>query len=135
MSRYQSARSKLRKQSITVALMVKAMRSYFSKLNDFNSNSADYEELLIELNRWGIRSYGSFIALIQKHKKALLESDSARMSEREIAFHCSDLSVDEQIQFRRHVRQRVYFAYQGLIRSALELEFGDEANPVIEMNE
>jgi hypothetical protein len=135
MGHYQLARTKLRNQPITVVLMIKTMRRNFSKLNDFNSSAADYEELIIELNRWGLSSCSSFITLMQKHKQALLKDDGQRMSAREIAFLCADLSAEAQRQFRLHVKQRVYFSYQGLIRSALELEFGEEANPVCEAEE
>lgn len=128
------ARQRLARHPITIPLMQHIMRRLFNKLNDFNPSLADYDELLIELHRWGIFTRGAFERLMKKHRKALLAEDSARMSEREICFLSLDMSPEEALIFRRHARQGIYLAYQGLIRTALELEFGAEANPVVTPN-
>jgi hypothetical protein len=119
---YVHARKKKRSQNLTAQNIYSVMRSLFPKKNDFGTGS--YQELVTELNSYGITTLGGFIALMKKHRRALLEVDQAYLSVQERKVYREVYSPEEVAE---SVRRRYWYAYPGLVRNAAELEFGEIA--------
>lgn len=92
----------------------------FPKQNDFGGD--DYAVVLAELHHFGIETAGNLETLLAKHRENILEIDAEQLDEEHIRWYSDELGED-------YVQQRIagkfWFAYQGLLRIALELEFGE----------
>lgn len=91
------------------------------KQNDYAE--CDYKEELQELFDFGIETKEQLLELILKHKDELLAIDSAEMDENEIKFF-NDLFGEEYVKTR--VENKFWYAYPGLLRLILEMEFEDD---------
>jgi len=117
----QKARSKLDERDLDEKLVYRNLRSIFPKVNDYGN--PDYKEELIELRLFGIKTNKQLRLLLKKHRKQILAIDKSPMDSKLAAFYEQELGKEE---FREHIRKNYWFAYPGLLRLALELEFGDE---------
>ena len=88
--------------------------------NDFSQSGFDEE--LEELLYFGINTKDKFQELIRKHRKKVLEIDSEDLDEFHIKSYSAELGED---YVNDRIENKYWFAYQGLLRIALELEFGD----------
>ncbi len=91
------------------------------KQNDFSD--VDYSEELQELFDFGIETDDQLKELILKHREEVLAIDSAEMDEFEIKFFV-DMYGEEYVKNR--VENKFWYAYPGLLRLILELEFEDD---------
>jgi hypothetical protein len=109
---------------LTEKLIRKTMSGLFPRRNDYGDGS--FEELVAELEALGINCVGDFKRLMTHHRRALLNVDRAPLSrfERKLAIkdHGADFVSDAT---RRHY----WFAYPGLVRTAIEMHFGENAVP------
>jgi hypothetical protein len=99
------------------------MVGIFPKRNDFSD--ASYEELVAELAKFGIDTKGAFRRLMIKHRLQLLKTERGKISpkeQRELSEWLGAEAIADKL------RRQYWFAYQGLVRSAAELEFGEEAS-------
>ena len=117
----QKARSKLDERDLDEKLVYRNLRSIFPKVNDYGN--PDYKEELNELRLFGIKTNKQLRLLLKKHRKQILAIDKSPMDSKLAAFYKQELGKEE---FREHIRKNYWFAYPGLLRLALELEFGDE---------
>lgn len=91
------------------------------KQNDYAES--DYTEELQELLYFGIETKEQLLELILKHKEELLAIDSAEMDGSEIKYF-TDIFGEEYVKNR--VENKFWYAYPGLLRLILEIEFEDD---------
>lgn len=108
-------------RTLTKEEVYSALRETFPKQNDFSET--DYSEELRELFDFGIYTRAKLQSLINKHLKTVLEIDSSEMDEFHIKAYSDELGK-EYVEDR--VKNRYWFAYPGLLRIVMELEFGDK---------
>jgi len=93
----------------------------FPKQNDFLEEH--YAEELEELNHFGINTVEELEALLAKHFQKAMEIDAEEHEEEELGWYMDEYG-------KAYVQERVdgkfWFAYQGLLRIILELEFGED---------
>lgn len=117
-----SARVRVAKRPLSGAAIHSTMAGIFPRKNDYGN--ASFEELVPELARFGIDTIGKFRRLMTKHRKALLRMDRDRLApweERHFSENFGEAFVKDA------VRRQYWFAYPALVRTAAELEFGEEA--------
>ena len=119
---YISARQAILKRQLTGALIHKHMSLLFPRRNDYGI--ASFDELVPELARFGITTVGHFQKLMKKHRRRLLTIDRDPLAPWEIR-HMSESFGESFV--KDAVRRQYWFAYPGLVRTAAELEFGEEA--------
>ena len=95
--------------------------SIFPERNDFFP--CDYVEELQELNHFGINTREKLKRMLARHHDKILEIDASPMDEWHQNYYCNEYP-DEPIKER--IQNGYWFAFPGLLRLALELEFGDE---------
>lgn len=83
-----------------------------------------YEELIPELNQFGIHTRADLQRLMKMHRRALLVDDRSPLKAWEQR-HFSEMFGAEFV--RDAVRRQYWFAYPALVRNALESEFEDVA--------
>lgn len=109
---------------LTAASVRTLMGGLFPKRNDYVTDPAPFEELLPELQAFGIRTRGDLRRLMARHRRALLVEDRGRLTRREQRA-CAEMFGSDFI--RDAVRRRYWFAHPALVRNALEREFGEAA--------
>jgi hypothetical protein len=127
-----SARQKILSQPLTAELVRKVMRSIFPCRNNYVKDMKLFEELLPELNRFGITSRGDLKRMMTKHRRVLLADDRSPLAAWEQR-HYSEMFGSEFV--RDAVRRQYWFAYPALVRNALQSEFGEIAAVRIEESE
>ncbi|WP_263573984.1 hypothetical protein [Roseateles oligotrophus] len=98
------------------------MAQIFPKKNDYGT--ASFDELVPELLRFGIRTRKDFKQLMVSNKRQLLEIDRSPLSAWEI-LHAKQTLGEEFV--KDSIRRQYWFAFPALVRTAMELEFGEEA--------
>lgn len=96
------------------------LKENFPQKNDFNKSG--YHEELKELLHFGVNTKEKLEEIIRKHRSQVLEIDSKDLDE----FHIKSYSVELGEDYvNDRIENKYWFAYQGLLRITLELEFGD----------
>jgi hypothetical protein len=98
------------------------MQRIFPKRNDYGD--ASFDELVPELARFGIMTIGKFKSLMTKHRRELLRMDRDPLALFEIRMFSEDYG---RAHVMDTVRRQYWFAYPGLVRVAIEMEFGEDA--------
>jgi hypothetical protein len=75
MSKHISARKSALAARLTPELVRKVMRGIFSSRNDYVDDMKLFQDLLPDLQRFGIGNRGELKRLMTKHRKALLRDD------------------------------------------------------------
>jgi len=116
------ARRVLYEKPLTGGAIHRIMRSLFPHKNDYGK--ASFDELVPELAKLGITSAGEFKRLLTRHRRALLRLDRSKLSAREcrsaIAEYGNEFVADA-------VRRQYWFAYPALVRTAAEMQFGEQS--------
>jgi len=97
------------------------LKENFPKQNDFNFSG--YKEELNELLDFGINTSEKLREIIKKHKSQVLEIDSEDLDEFHISTYSKEFGED---YVKNRIENKYWFAYQGLLRIILELEFGEQ---------
>ena len=97
------------------------MCELFPEQNDFGEN--DYHEELQELFDFGIETSEQLVAIISEHIEETLMIDAADMDEFEIKYFINDFGEE---YVRHRIENKYWYAYAGLLRIILELEFEDD---------
>jgi hypothetical protein len=105
---------------ITTEEVYLVLKENFPIKNDFSQSG--YDEELEELLHFGINTKDKLQELIRKHKPMVLEIDSEDLDEFHIKSYSAELGED---YVNDRIENKYWFAYQGLLRITLELEFGD----------
>ncbi len=96
------------------------LKQIFSPKNDYFKT--DYIEELNELLHFGVDTKVKLIDLLAKHQVAVIEIDEEELDEDHIIFYKQDYG-EEYVNER--VKNKFWFSLSGLLRIAMELEFGD----------
>lgn len=103
---------------ITSNEVYQILKENFPSQNDFSKS--DYEEELEELLIFGINTKEKLQQLITKHKSEVLEIDAEDLDKFHIKSYSQEFGED---YVNDRVTNKYWFAYQGLLRIVLELEF------------
>jgi hypothetical protein len=122
MPRNFSARLARLNEPLTGALIYKVMSAHYPKKNDYGN--ASFDELVPELLRFGIRTRKDFKQLMTRNRRRLLDIDRSPLAAWEVA-HCSQTLGAKFV--KDSIRRQYWFAFPALVRTAMELEFGDAA--------
>lgn len=117
---YINARRKIDDNKLDEFLVYKNLRNCLPRLNDYAVSETNYREELKELNDFGIFTNKQLRLLLKKHRKMLVEIDQSPMDGYHKAMYKAELGED----FNQMMKWNVWFAFPGLLRIALELEFG-----------
>lgn len=92
---------------------------FFPAINNFGE--PDFEGILRELNDFGIASTEQLNDLLQKHTAEVMQIDAESLDEEHIKWF-----RDENIpDLEDKIANNYWFNWTGLLRVALELEFGE----------
>ena len=117
-----SARQRIDRRELTPQLVHKALSAAFPKKNDYSPSETSYEEELSELIHFGIVSAKDLRILLKRHRKKVLEIDRSPMDQVHQRMYAKEMGAKK---FNDFVRRQYWFSYPGLLRLALELEFGE----------
>lgn len=117
-----SARQSVYAKPLTGEAIHRVMTTIFPKKNDFGDGS--FDELVPELARFGIVSVGQFRSLMTRHRRALLGLDRSPLSAWERRHAISEYG---EAFVSDALRRQYWFAYPALVRTAAEIEFGEDA--------
>lgn len=120
-----SARQRRLAEPLDVPRMKTVMRSLFARRSNYGV--APWDELLPEMARFGITTRGAFVRLMKRHRGQLIAIDRDPLSPREVAFFSHESGADF---VRDALRRQYWFAWPGLVRTAMTLEFGEAAEIV-----
>lgn len=93
----------------------------FPSQNDFLKS--DYEAELKELLDFGVDNVEKFKKLMTRHRTKLLEIDSEPLDEQHLKWYREE-NIIENLELK--IEKGFWFAFPGLIRIGLELEFGEK---------
>ena len=102
------------------SLVYEILKDIFPSQNDYYQS--DYKEELAELKHFGISTELELESLLQKHLNQILEIDADpvdEQSEKVYRAEYGDAEIDENLE------KGFWFSLSGLLRLALDLEFGD----------
>lgn len=97
------------------------MRSLFPKKNDCASLT-DLEEVVDELKRFSLVTKLQVRLFLKKHRRQLLDIEKEPLDACHQKLYREDLGDEEYLDC---IRRQYWFCYPALIRTALEIEFGD----------
>ena len=117
-----SARQQIDRKKLTPQLVHKALSAAFPKKNDYSPSETGYEEELSELIHFGVLHVKDLRILLNKHRKKILEIDRSPMDKAHQRMYAKEMGIEK---FNDFIRRQYWFAYPGLLRLALELEFGE----------
>lgn len=117
-----SARRRKLLQPLTGAFIHASMWRLFPKKNDYGT--ASFDELLPELERFGLTRRAQFVRLMKRHRRGLLQIDRDPLAPWEVRFFTQEFG---EAFVKDALRRQYWFAYPALVRTALELEFGEAA--------
>lgn len=119
-----SAKHRRLSEPLSADLIRKTARSVFPKRNDYVLELGLFEELIPELEKFGIANHGALKRLLTKHRRTLLIDDRSRLAPWEQR-HFSEMYGAEFV--KDATRRQYWFAYPALIRNAMANEFGESA--------
>src|SRR5450830_1668994 len=122
MIRRLSARQRRNSQSLTSTLVHKTAASVLPRRNDYGVNT--YDDLVDELEKFGISTRGKFTKFMKRHRRELLKLDRDRLLPWEVKFFTEEFG---ETFVKDAIRRQYWFALPAMIRNALELDFGEDA--------
>jgi hypothetical protein len=105
--------------ALTPKSVHEVLKRFFPAKND--NFECDYVEELRELNDFGITTEKQLVGLLQKRVEEVMEIDQSPMTEFDIRMHSESEGAES---VAKRLREGFWFSYPGLLRIALELEFG-----------
>ncbi|MBB6521917.1 hypothetical protein [Pseudoteredinibacter isoporae] len=115
-----SRRKEIDKEEFDLIYLYKVMRSLFSRKNDISSME-ELDETVGELKKFSILTKREVRKFLKKHRKKLLLIDRESLDLRHQKLYREDLGEEEYLD---SIRRQYWFGYPGLIRIAMEIEFG-----------
>ncbi len=97
------------------------LKALLPEKNDYFET--DYKEELEELLYFNIETEADLRRLIEKHLDVLIASDEEPIDEEDQKLYAQELGAEF---VKDAVERKYWFAFPGLLRLALELEFGDD---------
>ncbi|TAG78215.1 MAG: hypothetical protein EAZ24_06550 [Burkholderiales bacterium] len=77
MPRFVSARRAKDEQTLSGRLIRRICRQIFPRRNEYNDSEADFEELVVDLAKFGIATRGQFRQLLTRNRRTLMQMDRA----------------------------------------------------------
>ena len=105
---------------LTPTTVHEVLKRYFPAKND--DVECDYVEELGELNDFGVSTEEQLADLLQKRVEEVMEIERSPMDEYDIRMHSESEGVES---VAKRLKEGYWFSYAGLLRIALELEFGE----------
>lgn len=121
MSQQVSARQRKQRAPLSGQNIHKIMARIFPKRNDYGS--ADFDELVPELQRVGIRTCGKFKSLMTGLRRRLLKIDRDPLAAWEVRHMCESFG---ETFVKDAMRRQYWFALAGLVRVAIEIRYGEQ---------
>lgn len=112
------ARARVGLEPVTTAAIEKIARGLFHRRHDYGD--FDLTELLAELEGLGVSTIRQFRLLMKKHRRAILKDEREKMSRAETLYLLAEFGP-QGIDVHTNTS---WFALPGLVREALEKEFG-----------
>ncbi len=106
---------------ITTDDIYSILKQTFPAQNDFSK--CNYVEERQELLDFGIDTKAKLLDMLAKHKAEVLEVDSEDLDDYHIEWYNEEYGKD---YVDDRVNKKFWFAYPGLLRISLELEFGEK---------
>lgn len=106
---------------LNVDLLEKTLDELLPPANKTDNES--YSELLEDLRYMGVNTPDSLKAIIKKNKTIMYQAEAKELAEREEALAKGQTIHGTTIE---RIRSKVFFYHVGLVRTALEAEFGDK---------
>ena len=117
----QTARQRVDAAQLDPESIRRVVRPLFRRRNDYSSKTLD--ELGDELCKFGIATVKDLRLLMKRHRRSLLIEENMRMKRAEALYLAHEARFPGVDTFAN----KSWLAIPGLIRGALELEFGEEA--------
>ena len=117
----QTARQRVDTAQLDSESIRRVVRPLFRRRNDYGSKALN--ELPEELRRFGIVTVRDFRLLMKRHRRSLLLDENVRMKRAEALYLAHEARFGGIDTFAN----TSWLAIRGLVRSAMELEFGEEA--------
>lgn len=115
-------RSEIDQEVFDIHYLQKTMRSLFPKKNDFASKK-ELAEVVEKLKDFSIITKLQVRLFLKKHRRQLLEIDQQPLE----AIHQEIYrEINGNTEYLDSIRRRYWFAYPALIRTAMNIEFGDD---------
>ncbi len=117
----QTARQRVDTAPLDSESIRRVVRPLFRRRNDYGSKALN--ELPEELRRFGIVTVRDFRLLMKRHRRSLLLDENVRMKRAEALY----LAHEGRFGGIDTFANISWLSIPGLVRSAMELEFGEEA--------
>lgn len=114
------ARDQALRQTLDEKILAKACHSLLPRKNNYSA--VNYEELLGELQWFGVRNLGQLRKLVLRNIREAISIDREPFDEVNAKIYRKELG-DEQYLFLE--RRQIFFGWEGLMRVIMGLEFGD----------
>jgi hypothetical protein len=113
-------RSEIDAEEFDLKYLQKMMRNLFPKKNDCCPLS-ELAEVVGELKTFSIRTKLQVRLFLKKHRRVLLEVEAAPLDKINQRIYREDMGDTEYLD---RVRRQYWYCYPGLVRTAMEVEFG-----------
>jgi CBS domain-containing protein len=120
MKNHLGARRKKSSLPLTEVAVFAELARILPKKNRYGQINA--AELVDEARDFGIVTRGAFRKLMLRHRKTLLEIDRAPLDSLHERIFAEDYGAEIVREFQR---RQYWFSWEGLVRTAFELEFGE----------
>ena len=120
------ARVRVDERAVSTEVIRKVVLSLFRRRRDYGN--PDLSELLPELGRFGVTTSKQFRLLMKKHRRAIREDEERKMSRAKTIYFSEELGWEG---LDAHAC-KAWFSVSGVVREAMELEFGEEARVYVE---
>ena len=117
----QTARQRVDTAQLDSESIRRVVRPLFRRRNDYGSKALN--ELPEELRRFGIVTVKDLRLLMKRHRRSLLLDEHVRMKRAEALYLAHEARFGGIDTFAN----TSWLAIRGLVRNAMELEFGEEA--------
>ena len=114
-------RSDIDNQEFDLLFLHKMMRQLFPKKNDCAA-TVDLEEVRTELQKFNIVTKKQVRLFLKKYRRQLLDIDREPLDLWHRKMYREDLG---ETIFNDKIRRQFWFCYPALIRTAMEIEFGE----------
>lgn len=124
--KHRKSRDRADERDLDPMIIRKMVISLFHRRNDYGD--ASVSELVPELRRFGVTTQKQFRLLMKKHRRALRKDEERRMQRAETLYLAKELGwkgIDVHAN-------KSWYAVSGLVRQALELEYGEQAVVYVE---
>ena len=120
MGRGVPARQRLARMPLSTQLVQRALMAVWPRRNRFDTTNL--EELLAEAKHFGVRTYGAYLRVLRRHRRAIVRMDQGPLDLTNQRIYAKEYG---QAYVSDRQRRRYFYSVEGLTRSAFELEFGD----------